>query len=146
MSDQVSLSPEQQILNLQTELKETKIQLQKLRAAAWGAADSFRREAEDNLRNCWFVQTPHMFEILWGELEGTPEDLELLRWAGDKEVADLRQENERLRRFVGGVEGALGAFQSISPDTCCDQIARCLSELEDSPAPVAEPIDAEGGA
>jgi hypothetical protein len=48
-------------------------------------------------------------------------------------------ELERLRRFVGGVEGALGAFQSISPDTCCDQIARCLSELEDSPAPVAEP-------
>ena len=55
-------------------------------------------------------------------------------------------ELERLRRFVGGVEGALSAFQSISPDTCCDQIARYLSELEDSqPAPVAEPIDGEGG-
>ena len=55
-------------------------------------------------------------------------------------------ELEPLRRFVGGVEGALSAFQSISPDTCCDQIARYLSELEDSqPTPVAEPLEAEGG-
>ena len=112
MSDQVSeVTPQQQIADLQNELKETQIQLQKLRAAAWGAADIFRREAEEDCGNGRFIATPVMVEILWGELNGIPEDLDLLRWARENELADLREENERLRTQVTTSE----LFEPIKP-------------------------------
>ncbi len=126
MSDQVSLSPEQQILNLQTELKETQIQLQKLRAAAWGAADSFRKEVHDNLSDCRFVSSPTMFEILWAELDGIPEDLDLLRWAGENELADLREENERLRTQLTTSE----LFEPIKPAKPIPVVVRAAEGIE----------------
>lgn len=112
MSDQVSaMTPQQQIAHLQTELKEAQIQLQKLRAAAWAAADIFRREAEEDCGNGRFIATPTMVEILWAELNDIPEDLELLRWARENELADLREEVQRLRTCVAQVRFATNDFQ-----------------------------------
>jgi hypothetical protein len=132
MSDQVSeATPQQQIANLQTELKETQIQLQKLRAAAWGAADIFRREAEEDCGNGRFIATPTMVEILWGELNGIPEDLDLLRWARENELADLRDENERLRAEVAEEKQCrqLQMAQIESLDGCIEKIRAFVEEV-----------------
>ena len=153
MSNQVSeVTPQQQIADLQTELRETQIQLQKLRAAAWGAADIFRREAEQDCGNGNFIATPTMVEILWAELNGIPEDLDLLRWARESELADLREENERLRSENEASDVTIRAQKAGSrylrmlvnrvrtivssediANSKCELIAEALDDFDDGP-------------
>lgn len=132
MSDQVSeVTPQQQIADLQNELRETQIQLQKLRAAAWGAADIFRREAEEDCGNGRFIATPTMVEILWRELNGIPEDLDLLRWARENELADLREECQRLRELIGTVRTFCSQDDRVITYGQLDRLRERLAQLDD---------------